>query len=67
LNANYKGQPFQPHVTIAFRDLRKPMFERAWEEFKHRNFKAEFTVDSIALLKHNGKHWNVIMEFPMMF
>jgi 2'-5' RNA ligase len=65
-NADYKDQPFQPHVTIAFRDLRKPMFERAWEEFKHRNFNAEFTVCSIALLKYDGKCWNVFMEFPIM-
>ena len=28
-NASYKDQPFHPHLTLAFRDLKKPMFEKS--------------------------------------
>ena len=28
-NANYKDRPFRPHMTIGFRDLRKPQFFEA--------------------------------------
>jgi 2'-5' RNA ligase len=64
-NANYKEQAFHPHLTLAFRDLKKPVFKQAWEEFSHREFKAEFIADKIALLKHSGKIWQVYKEFTL--
>lgn len=62
-NAAYKDQAFHPHMTLAFRDLKKPMFVRAWEEFQERKFSAAFDVENIVLLKHNGKVWDVFKEF----
>jgi 2'-5' RNA ligase len=62
-NAVYKDQSFHPHLTLAFRDLKKPAFLKAWEEFKERKFSATFTVDRIVLLKHNGKVWDIFREF----
>lgn len=64
-NANYKELPFHPHLTVAFRDLKKPNFQRAWDEFKSKDFKAEFVADKIALLKHNGKVWEILEEFSL--
>lgn len=64
-NASYKEQPFYPHITLAFRDLKKPNFEKAWEEFKDKEFQADFRVDSIALLKHTGKLWQAFRDFPL--
>lgn len=48
---------FQPHMTIAFRDLKKPDFYKAWEEFKDKPFEDEFTAEGFWLLKHTGKFW----------
>ena len=62
-NSNYKELPFHPHLTVAFRDLKKPNYQRAWEEFKSKNFQAEFIADKITLLKHTGKVWKVHQEF----
>lgn len=64
-NANYKDRGFHPHLTLAFRDLKKPMFAKAWEEFEHKGYSSEFKVENIALLKHNGKIWEVFQEFPL--
>jgi 2'-5' RNA ligase len=64
-NANYKEQPFHPHLTLAFRDLKKPNFKKAWDEFANKEYKAEFIADRIALLKHNGKIWQVFKEFNL--
>jgi 2'-5' RNA ligase len=58
-NASYRDQGFHPHMTLAFRDLKKPMFLKAWEEFQERKFSATFLVDKIVLLKHNGKIWEI--------
>lgn len=65
-NADYKEQPFHPHLTLAFRDLKKPNFQQAWNEFERKKYKAEFLAEKISLLKHNGKEWEVHYEFPLM-
>jgi 2'-5' RNA ligase len=64
-NANYKELPFHPHLTVAFRDLKKPNYQRAWDEFKMKNFQAEFIADKVALLKHTGRVWEVHQEFKL--
>jgi 2'-5' RNA ligase len=64
-NADYKDLPFHPHLTIAFRDLKKQAFAMAWEEFKTKEYKIEFIADSITLLKHDGKRWQVHHQFPL--
>ena len=56
-NANYKDRGFHPHITLAFRDLRKPSFMEAWKEFEHKELKGSFLVNSFVLLKHDGKKW----------
>lgn len=59
---------FHPHVTVAFRDLKKPVFYKLWEEYKDKPFEAEFECASICLLKHNNQRWDVYREFkPMSF
>lgn len=64
-NADYKEQPFHPHLTLAFRDLKKPNFERAWAEFSQREYSGTFDVGHVALLKHSGKIWEVFKEFEL--
>lgn len=64
-NADYKEQPFYPHLTLAFRDLKKPNFDKAWDEFKDMEFHAEFIVKKITLLKHTGKVWQPFRDFDL--
>jgi 2'-5' RNA ligase len=64
-NANYKEQPFHPHLTLAFRDLKKPNYQKAWEEFVGKNYQAEFLAHKLALLKHSGSVWEVFQEFEL--
>ena len=59
-NANYKNRPFHPHVTIGFRDLKKPMFYAAKKEFERREVSFEFQVKETSLLKHDGKKWSTV-------
>lgn len=62
-NANRLDHPFHPHLTLAFRDLKKEAFNTAWEEFRKRDYKAEFIADRLTLLKHTGNVWDVYKEF----
>lgn len=56
-NVVYRDEPFHPHVTLAFRDLKESFFEAAWEEFRSRPYKAIFECTQLSLLKHDGKSW----------
>ncbi|MCD6066859.1 MAG: 2-5 ligase [Bacteroidetes bacterium] len=56
---------FHPHVTVAFRDLRKRFFEEAWKEFAGREYTASFPLCDFSLLKHDGKQWNVLRTFAL--
>ena len=54
---------FHPHVTIAFRDLKKQLFHEAFTYFKTQSYSASFKVNSFCLLKHTGKEWKEHKEF----
>ena len=54
---------FHPHITIAFRDLKKPVFYKIWETFKAKSYDESFSCHSFCLLKHNDKTWEVHKEF----
>jgi 2'-5' RNA ligase len=54
---------FHPHITVAFRDLKKEQFHRAWDFFKEKNFQANFTCHSFSLLMYENKKWKEIHTF----
>lgn len=57
---------FHPHVTIAFRDLKKTAFYEMMDEYKTKSYTALFSVNSFHLLKHTGKAWLPYKEFPFI-
>lgn len=54
----------QPHITVATRDLVRDAFSDAWQEMKDEEFISSFEVRSIFLLRHNGRRWDLLEEFP---
>lgn len=52
-----------PHITLATRDLSRDSFGQAWPLFEKRKFTGTFTVNSLFLLKHNGRNWDILREF----
>ena len=59
-------RPFRPHMTIAFRDLKKPLFFEAKEEFEQKSLEEQFYVKDICLLKHNGSSWDVYRRYELI-
>ena len=52
---------FHPHITIAYKDLTRPMFDAAWREYHDKIFRRRFTLDHIDLMRwDNG--WKTIKE-----
>jgi 2'-5' RNA ligase len=64
-NANRLNQPYHPHLTVAFRDLKKPLFPEAWASVKDLSFSARFTCSTLVLLKREGKQWHPIENFDL--
>jgi 2'-5' RNA ligase len=54
----------QPHMTVATRDLTKTAFSEAWPVMQKEEFTGGFRAESIFLLKHNGRNWDILREFP---
>ncbi len=54
---------FHPHVTVAFRDLKKPVFYKIWEVYKDKNFNAQFISRHICLMKNINDKWQVYKTF----
>ncbi|TVQ45318.1 MAG: 2'-5' RNA ligase family protein [Saprospirales bacterium] len=60
------GSRFHPHMTIATRDLTEENFDSAWKAFSERTFQEKWLCESISILKHNGKHWDIYNSYPLM-
>jgi len=53
---------FNPHLTLAFRDLKPPVFKEILTDFKDRKFKRQFQVASFSVYKHIDKRWQPYKE-----
>ncbi len=62
LNETGDLRGFHPHVTIAFRDLKKPKFYELQTNFVNKPFEASFECNHFSLLKL-GKTWEEIHRF----
>jgi len=51
---------FNPHVTIATRDIPEDRFDEAWAYFEHQQFSMSFTCDALSLYKLVNGKWEVI-------
>jgi 2'-5' RNA ligase len=56
---------FHPHVTIAFRDLRRDMFPEAFQYFKEQDFQYTFHAQAVSILKHSQSGWQVVEEVKL--
>lgn len=58
-----RKEKFNPHLTLAFKDVKPPVFKLISAEFKARKFKREFPVASFSVYKHIDKRWQPYKEF----
>lgn len=56
---------FHPHVTVAFRDLKKPKFYELEDEFKSKKINHSFECKGFSLLKM-AKKWEVLKTFVVL-
>lgn len=51
-------QNFNPHLTVAYRDLTAEIFEKERKEDETKEFDEKFTVDKVMLYKYYDYKWN---------
>jgi len=56
---------FHPHITVAFRDLKKEQFAKAWHVYKEKKFDKSFSCNSFSLMRHENKVWQEIHTFNL--
>jgi 2'-5' RNA ligase len=56
------NRPFHPHVTIATRDMRPSVFDKAFTHFSGKTFTEQFQTRTISLLKLTTGRWNIIAQ-----
>ena len=54
---------FCPHMTVAFRDLTKATFHRAWPEFEQKTLEFDFIAPALTLLRHDGQRWQIHQSY----
>jgi len=60
-----KQRGFSPHLTVASRNMTKPVFKTAWAELQGRSVEFEFVGDRLSLLIHDGQQWQVRSGFAL--
>lgn len=58
---NFNNYSFNPHMTVAYRDLTWENYLKAWEVYNKKAYKTNFLVDKIILLRHD-QQWVPIAE-----
>lgn len=61
-----KRRPFAPHLTVASRNLTRQTFTLAWADLQQRPVEFEFTVQTLTLLIHQGRQWDIHADVPLM-
>ena len=55
--------PFHPHVTVAFKDLRREMFGKAYAFFQQIPCEVTWTANALTLLRHRHGRWQADQTF----
>lgn len=59
-------RPFHPHITIAFRDVKKDVFDDLVKEFSNKTYERKFVADGLYLLEWKASRWEVLIKNPFI-
>ena len=57
-------KPFTPLLTIAFKDLSRSMFYKAWDLYRGMEYSNAFKVNGLTLLQYKDRRWHEDTFFP---
>ena len=57
---------FRPHMTVAFKDLKRHRFAEAWAHFSNTPYQKTMSVNRFSLLQHDGQFWQQRKHFDLL-
>jgi 2'-5' RNA ligase len=64
LSEKQHDRPFHPHITIAFRDVKKAIFDELVNDFSGKTYERTFVADGLYLLEWKATRWEVLTKNP---
>ena len=58
-------RPFQPHASVANRDIPAGVMTSALQEMNEMQVAEDFPVDNITIFERNGSRWNATVSLPL--
>lgn len=59
----YPERPYQPHITLAHKDVTHAQFDKMWSHYATKHFQASFLVDRFHILTHGEEGWTSEREY----
>jgi 2'-5' RNA ligase len=53
---------YNPHISVALKDLKGRELDAAWDEYQDRPFEASFRANNLYLFRHTGTSWEVLQK-----
>ena len=63
IDEKQKHPSFNPHLTLAHKDLTKSNYYKAWKIYKDKSINFKFRVYQLTLLLHDEKRWKIYHNF----
>lgn len=60
-----RKKTFEPHITIAYKDLDKAIFPKAWQYYSKVRYRRTFMLEALTILKYNGTIWEIFEKFKL--
>ena len=59
----YPDRPYHPHVTLAHKDVTHPQFDKIWNHYAGKRYRAYFQVDHFCILSYHEHGWEVERKY----
>ncbi len=59
----YQDRTFDPHITLAHRDVNPDQFNLMWKHYQHLHLDLEFQVNTFHVLGHRTDGWAIEKEY----
>jgi 2'-5' RNA ligase len=59
----YPDRPYNPHVTLAHKDVTHPQFDKIWNYYSGKKYRKSFQVDHFCILSYHEHGWEVERKY----
>ncbi len=61
--SKYPDKPYQPHITLAHKDVTHLQFDQMWKHFAGQEYQSSFEVNRFSILNYSEAGWAIEKEY----